>query len=57
MEVDATRVCELLVGLPEVTVLGVEDEPGAELRVHVECRRASAFCESCGLEARLKERR
>ncbi len=56
MEVDATRVCELLVGLPDVTVLGVEDEPDAELRVHVECRKASAFCESCGLEARLKER-
>lgn len=56
MEVDATRVCELLVGLPDVTVLGVEDEPDAELRVHVECRKTSAFCESCGLEARLKER-
>jgi hypothetical protein len=28
----------------------------AELRVHVECRKVSAFCESCGLEVRLKER-
>ena len=28
MITDARRVCELLVGLPEVTVLGVDDRPG-----------------------------
>lgn len=28
MEVDPTRVCELLVGLPDVNVLGVIDDPG-----------------------------
>ena len=27
MECDPTRVCELLVGLPAVNVLGVDDEP------------------------------
>jgi hypothetical protein len=35
---DPTRVCELLVGLPEVTVLGLEDEMGAPLSIHVETR-------------------
>jgi hypothetical protein len=28
VEVDPTRVCELLVGLPDVNVLGVIDDPG-----------------------------
>ena len=36
MIVDPTRVCELLVGLGEVTVLGADDEPGGPVRVHVE---------------------
>ena len=56
MEVDATRALELVVGLPDVVVLGVEDVIDGELRVHVECRSAQAFCESCGIAARLKER-
>jgi hypothetical protein len=37
MIVDATRMCELLVGLPKVTVLGVVDEgPGTPIVVHIE---------------------
>ena len=35
MECEPTRVCELLVGLPEVAVIGVEDGPDGELRVHI----------------------
>jgi hypothetical protein len=35
-------MCELL-----VNVLGIEDARDTELRVHVECRAAKAFCESC----------
>ena len=50
MESEPTRVCERLIGLPDVTVLGAEDEPDAELRVHVECRKAFAFCG--GLDSR-----
>jgi hypothetical protein len=38
-ETDPTRMCELLVGLPAVTVLGVEDT--ATNVVHVELRTAS----------------
>lgn len=33
MECDPTRVCELLVGLPSVKVLGVDDEHDAALLV------------------------
>lgn len=36
METDPTRMCELLVGLPEVRVLAVEDRCGEPIRVHVE---------------------
>jgi transposase len=56
VEREPTRVCELLVGLPEVAILGVEDGPDGELCVHVECRKRATFCEACGIEARLKER-
>ena len=38
MECDPTRVCELLVGLGDVEVLGVDDEAGGPLRVHIRRR-------------------
>lgn len=56
MESDATHMCELLVGLPEVNVLGIEDERGDEPRVHVERRIAEVFCEACGIRATVKDR-
>ncbi len=56
MEVDPTRMCELLVGLPEVSVLGVVDVAGEPLRVHVEMRTARRRCGGCGAAARVKER-
>ena len=48
MEVDPTRVCELLVGLGDVEVLGVEDEAGGPLRVHVRRRAPRPDCVGCG---------
>ena len=36
MQSDPTRTCELLVGLPEVNVLGIDDVVGEPLRVHIE---------------------
>ena len=57
MEVDPTRMCELLVGLPAVMVLGVVDAGGGTpLRVHVEMRDGRRSCGSCGAAARVKER-
>ena len=47
MEVDPTRVCELLVGLGDVNVLGASDEPGGPIRVHVETRSERPSCPGC----------
>ena len=56
MEVDPTRMCEL-VGLPDVVVLGVSDGDGAgPLRVHIETRGEDRCCLGCGVAARVKER-
>ena len=48
MECDPTRVCELLVGLGDVEVLGVDDEPGEPLRVHIRRRAGRPDCGGCG---------
>jgi len=57
LETDPTRMCELLVGLDDVMVLGVED-PGAEgpLVVAIETESSVPTCPECGAWARLKER-
>ncbi len=49
MEIDPTRMCELLVGLPDVDVVGVEDVACGPLRVQVRCRE-------CGVRAESKDR-
>ena len=48
MEVDPTRVCELLVGLGDVEVLGVEGDADKPLRVHIRLRAPRPDCEGCG---------
>lgn len=54
MEINATRVCELLVGLPDVNVLGVEE--ATPMRVHVETRVGRPRCVGCGGEVQVKDR-
>ena len=50
-------MCELLVGLPAVVVLGVVDVVGGPIRVYVETRAAGPpVCAGCGARARVKER-
>ena len=56
MECNPTRVCELLVGLPEVNVLGVDDGGDRPLRVHVESRVPAVWCRGCGSRAAVKDR-
>ena len=56
MECDPTRVCELLVGLPAVTVLGVIDDHDAPIVVHVETRDARPSCASCAGVVVIKDR-
>ena len=48
MECDPTRVCELIVGLGDVEVLGVDDEQDAPLRAHVRRRAPRPNCVGCG---------
>ena len=38
MECDPTRVCELLVGLGDVEIVGVDDGAEGPLRVHIRGR-------------------
>lgn len=58
METDATRMCQLLVGLPTVTVLGVIDEqPDSPIVVVIETiLETLERCSSCGTPARVKDR-
>ena len=56
METDPTHMCELLVGLPDVTVLGVEDIEDGPLMVHIETRAARPGCRRCGVVAQMKDR-
>ena len=49
-------MCEILVGLPEVNVLGVDDGD-LFLEIHVACRRPRPGCRFCGVLAQLKEQR
>ncbi len=57
MEIDPTRMCELLVGLPDVDVVGVDDPEPGRLVVMVEPREARPVCGRCSTPAWVKDRR
>ena len=48
MECDPTRVCELLVGLGDVEIVGVDDGAEGPLRVHIRGRAPRPLCGGCG---------
>ena len=56
METNAPRMCALLVGLPDVIVLAVDDQPGEPIRVHVEQRVERPRCAECETVAWEKDR-
>lgn len=56
MESNPIRMCELLVGLPDVNVLGVDDVAGEPLRVHIETRGSRPVCPTCGGRVLSKDR-
>ena len=56
MECDPTRMCQILVGLPDMAILGVDDEPDAVLVVHVESRDPARDCPRCGRAGWVKDR-
>jgi hypothetical protein len=49
-------MCELLVGLPDVTVLGIDDVAEEPLRVHIETRVPRPVCPTCGGRVWSKDR-
>jgi transposase len=49
-------MCELLVGLPDINVLAVDDRPGDPIRVVIESRLEAAWCPGCGCRATVKDR-
>lgn len=58
METEPTRMCALIVCLPDVNVRAVQDDdPAVPLRVHVETTVNVAGCSTCGTRARVKDRR
>lgn len=56
MTTNPTRMCEILVGLPAVNILEVEEIEGGEVRVTVESRVTEVPCPACGSATRVKER-
>ena len=56
MITDPRRVSEVLVGLPSVTVLGVDDLPGRAVVVHVEQAGPRPVCVGCGGVPVVKDR-
>jgi transposase len=56
VERNPIRICELLLGLPEVIVLGVEDEAGEPIRVYVQSGVDEPTCSVCGTRAWVKDR-
>lgn len=56
METNTIRVCEMLVGLPDVNVLSVDGEDGGPIRVHVEVRGTRPGCPGCGGPVWVKDR-
>ncbi len=57
MEIDPTRMCELLVGLPDIDVIGVADPEPGRLVVVVAAREARPVCGRCATAAWVKDRR
>jgi transposase len=56
VETNATRMCERLVGLPDVNVLAVEDQPGQPIEVHVETHCPRPSCPACSGPVVVKDR-
>lgn len=54
---DPTRVCELLVGLGDVTVLGATDIAGEPIGIHVQTRQPRPSCPGCGSVVWAKDQR
>ena len=48
MEKDSKRIAEILVGLSDINLIGVEENVKGPLRIHIESRGLRPLCPSCG---------
>ena len=55
MESDPTRMCELLIGLPDINMLGIVEHDGGPLEIHVDSHTERA-CVGCGRAGWVKQR-
>jgi hypothetical protein len=56
VEIEPTRMCELMIGLPAINVLGIDDERDGSVVVHVESCARRPGCPCCGTPAWVKDR-
>ena len=56
MEIDATRICELMLNLPDMTIVAFDDSDPAVARPHVQSKPKRSFCRRCGMQATVKDR-
>ena len=56
METDATRICELMLDLPDMTIVAFDDSDSAVARLHVQSKPKRSFCRRCGMQANVKDR-
>jgi transposase len=56
VRLDPARMCELLVGLPEVVVLVIDEVTHGPPRVHVETAGERPGCTGCGVFAQVRDR-
>lgn len=56
METDAKRICELMLNLPDMTIIAFDDTDPTVARLHVQSRPKRSFCRRCGMQATVKDR-
>lgn len=56
MESNPSLMCELMMGLPATTILGLDDVEDGLIRVHLERSELRTSCPACGVVADFKVR-
>ncbi len=56
METDPTVMCELLVGLGDVTIVGIDDTSDGPVRIHIVTRQPRPVCQRCNGPVVVKDR-
>ena len=56
METDATRICELMLNLRDMTIIAFDDSDSTVARLHVQSKPKRSFGRHCGMQANVKDR-